>query len=101
MVVHDVEDLTGGSGGSESSYGEGTMLVQRVSSPPGRESPQPGNADTPPSPPLFPTWAVRASLSKRLPLLGLQLQLSPFYLMSLGSGTSPPFPQTSKASAPS
>ncbi|KAM6453278.1 misshapen-like kinase 1 isoform 12-T12 [Liasis olivaceus] len=31
MVVHDVEDLTGGgSGGSESSYGEGTMLVQRT-----------------------------------------------------------------------
>ena len=35
MVVHDVEDLAGGgSGGSESSYGEGTMLVQRVSKPP-------------------------------------------------------------------
>nr|XP_056719113.1 misshapen-like kinase 1 isoform X4 [Euleptes europaea] len=31
MVVHDVEELTGGgSGGSESSYGEGTMLVQRT-----------------------------------------------------------------------
>ncbi|XP_039180750.1 misshapen-like kinase 1 isoform X6 [Crotalus tigris] len=30
MVVHDLEDLTGGSGGSESSYGEGTMLVQRT-----------------------------------------------------------------------
>uniref|UniRef100_A0A670ZGZ8 non-specific serine/threonine protein kinase n=1 Tax=Pseudonaja textilis TaxID=8673 RepID=A0A670ZGZ8_PSETE len=30
MVVHDVEDLTGGSGGSESSYGEGTMLVERT-----------------------------------------------------------------------
>ncbi|XP_044273128.1 misshapen-like kinase 1 isoform X3 [Varanus komodoensis] len=31
MVVHDVEDLAGGgSGGSESSYGEGTMLVQRT-----------------------------------------------------------------------
>uniref|UniRef100_A0A8D0GM64 Uncharacterized protein n=1 Tax=Sphenodon punctatus TaxID=8508 RepID=A0A8D0GM64_SPHPU len=30
MVVHDVEELGGGSGGSESSYGEGTMLVQRT-----------------------------------------------------------------------
>ncbi|XP_053115422.1 misshapen-like kinase 1 isoform X7 [Hemicordylus capensis] len=31
MVVHDVEELAGGgSGGSESSYGEGTMLAQRT-----------------------------------------------------------------------